>query len=167
MRLSLQKSGARLPRVHLGEDLEQWTLNPRLSNKRFIRLEEIAKRTDIRYHLIRHDERAIQIAHSIEEGGGDIQLLGIFTSPLAGQIDEAIKWLDRYHLQSAEARFLVLPYFHVHAFWLACDDKDSVLLVDMPVSLSGLKYRRIYSAKEFLKILSRLKIPRLPKRTKG
>ncbi len=77
----------------------------------------------------------------------------LFTSEIAGKIDEAIDWVDRNVKGDPLARLLIVPAFHLHAFWLVESGKSHVVIVDMPRGFSKLEYRKLYTSREFLDAL--------------
>jgi hypothetical protein len=142
-------------KIELGEDFQVWTLNPDASKNLDSSLSSLATPTGYWYHLIRRGGRVREFASSKAEAlAGDQRVHSVFTSPIAGQIDRAIEWVDQNDTTDATVRLLFIPYCGLHAFWLLEDGGDRIVIVDMPGQPGKLQYRRFYQTREFLELLS-------------
>jgi hypothetical protein len=118
---------------------------------------ELAINTGDWYHLIRSSTGEHLSARSTANGpdAQDWQLLSLSrSSDLAKRVDEAIVWIDSNVLGDAETRMLKIPAYFITAFWLLDLGKDEIVLVDMPKRSTNLQYGRVYTATEFLTIVS-------------
>ncbi|HEY9157139.1 hypothetical protein [Candidatus Binatus sp.] len=136
------------------------------------RLIEFAENTRHFHHQIRREGgRSVGYARSMvsrgHNGSDQWTLQTVRISPIADMIDRAIRWID-VHTDTGKreaakepehlVRLLIIPQYHIHAFWLEGRDGDWILVVNSPRSTAGLKPRRLYGWFEFLEALSKLKV---------
>jgi hypothetical protein len=68
-------------------------------------------------------------------------------------IRNAAHWIDQNAPGNPFARLLLIPSRYMHCFWLSYDEKDCVVVVDMPESFTHLEYRKLYDADQFFALL--------------
>jgi len=136
-------------------------------------LEERVIQTDQRHHQIRMGGQAAAFARSTAAnssptvlkdsngnnfvnppGAGGPEVMALFTSELAEQIDRGVDWIDQNVAGDPLVRLLVVPAYYVHALWLTEDGRDQVLVVDRPDSLTALNYQTLYDGADFLTLLA-------------
>ena len=79
----------------------------------------------------------------------DWHLEELVESPIVARIDDAVEWVDDSVREDEPVRLLVIPAYFVHAFWIGQAPDSRLLLIDLPKSLHGLEYHRLYFWTEF------------------
>jgi hypothetical protein len=139
----------------------------------------LARRTGRWHHQVKIDDRAVAFARSTEPEASGARLRGLFVSPLALKVDEAITWIDeRERRASAGARasggtraagvgrgagadplvrLLVVLSHQVHAFWLLEEASGSsgVLIIDAPPGFAPPGRRTLLGERAFFDLLLR------------
>ena len=78
----------------------------------------------------------------------------MFESEIARKIDDAIEWVDQNVKGDPLVRLLVVPAYHLHAFWLKEGNASQVLVVHMPQGFAKLQTGKLYGSKDFLEALA-------------
>lgn len=128
------------------------------------RLSAHARATGRWHHQIRVGGIAAAFARS---SGAKLELdsaspSGLFVSPLAGKVEEAIDWIDENEPEGRDGardpvvRLLVVPSHQLHAFWLLDEGEGTseALVIDAPARF-GAPARRLLGEGEFLELLRR------------
>lgn len=126
-------------------------------------LRAAARETGRWHHQIKVGGRAAAFARSsgAQLGLDHVSLRGLFVSPLAEKIEEAVGWIDanepggRGGARDPVVRLLVVPSHQLHAFWLF-DEREGtseVLVIDAPARLAPAGPRRLLGEGEFLELL--------------
>jgi hypothetical protein len=125
------------------------------------RLMEYAENTRYWHHQIRcRGGPAVGFAESICEIGKSgkerWQVKSVTLSPIAADIDAAIKRIDRFAEPEADelARILIVPGMHLYTFWLEGTDTDNLFIVNTTDSIRP-SLRRRYHWYTFLRTVSR------------
>lgn len=118
----------------------------------------LARPSGLWHHQVRTGGAATHFARSSVSGFGPAapQVQSVFESPVAGKVDAALAWADKYVKGRATARLLVVPALHVHALLVirpggVCE----VVLADQPAGFKQLTYETVYPLADFLKRLAR------------
>lgn len=122
-----EPSLAQAQSVALAETFSIWTIR-----KGFANLERTAEALfePIGYwHQLVFDGRAAAYARSTVSPEGALDLTGLGISPLVQKIDAAIDWLDTNVTRSYSVRMVIIPFAHLHCFWLK-RDPDQFLPID-------------------------------------
>lgn len=140
--------------VGLAESFPVWLLKQPHDGET---LEELAISTSQWHHQIRtEDGRAVAFARSsyppVDE---DDDAPGLMRNEIALWLNDAIEWIDEHVPGDLEARLLVAPAYHLHAFWLVGDGESSVVVSDFPEGSLALRRERLYPEAEFLMALRR------------
>ena len=140
----------------LGETFSVWVLGLDATTKSNEALEKLAIQTGRWHHQVRYGGRAQAFARSVPTGPKpeDWSVTQLFESHIAEQIDKAIDWVDGNAQGDPLVRLLIMPAYHLHAFWLLDQENSELLLVDMPDGYTRLKYETFYSPKDFLETLA-------------
>jgi hypothetical protein len=146
----LQKS------MELTESFSVWSLGADAVAKVHADLAQLAHNTGRWHHQIKIDGKADSFARSMPLGpdAADWSVREVFASDVARKIDEGIEWIDRNVPGDPLVRLLVVPAYHLHAFWLTEGGVSQVLVVDMPPGFSKLQPGKLYTSKEFLEALA-------------
>src|SRR5438105_5562943 len=143
--------------VDLCETFEVWMLGAhRLAAgaKAGSDLMQLAKSTKHLHHQIKQDGKPLCSAASSEEEAGSPQLSKMSLSPLVEKIDRAIDWLDHHSKLQDDplVRLLVVPAYHVKAFWLVGEARSEsrVVIIDAPAQFQNLPLLKILSSREFI-----------------
>lgn len=141
----------------LGETFTVWVLGLDAVTRSNEDLGKLAVQTGRWHHQVRYGGRAQAFARSVPTGpnAGDWALTQLFESRVAERIDAAVDWVDQHVAGDPLVRLLVMPAFHLHAFWLLENGRSQVLVVDMPDGYTRLAYHTLYTPKEFLDALAR------------
>jgi hypothetical protein len=136
----------------LGETFSVWLLGLDAVTKSHEAIEKLAIQTGRWHHQVRYGGRAQAFARSLPVGPkpDDWSVTQLFESRVAERIDAAIDWVDQNVLGDPLVRLLVMPAYHLHAFWLVDEKTSQLLVVDMPDSYTRLRCKTLYSPKEFL-----------------
>jgi hypothetical protein len=144
--------------LQIAESFPVWMLQFDPSMPADTDLHKITKETGHWQHQVRNHRGTKQIARSITPSAGapeQTRLVELSTTPIAGKIDEAIKWIDEHVPGDPLARILVVPAVHVTTFWLEENNASQIVLVSRPDSFENLRYNHLYPAAEFLRELYR------------
>jgi len=99
-------------------------------------------------------------ARTEADDSGTINVCQLFVSDLARAFDSAITWLTDYEETNPDyvktdplVRVLVVPAYHVHAFWILHEvsGRSDVVVIDAPPEMRGLEGEHLLSSDEFLK----------------
>ena len=130
-------------------------------------LRELATQTGRWHHQIRVDEQAEAFARSRPLGADPLswRITEVFQSELAKRIDTSITWVDMNLEGDPLVRLLVVPAYHLTAFWLVDDADSQVIIIDAPLHYDTLQAdHQVLTQKEFLDKLRQL--PHIEGRTK-
>jgi hypothetical protein len=139
--------------MELAETFPIWFLGYTATSTPHVRLAELAQRTGYWHHQIWHNKQAKEYALSRTFGPGarDWEILAIMSSPLANEIEKAIKWIDAQNVEGdPPACLLSIPAYHMTAFWLRGKSDDKIVVVDQPKSFKLLKKEHLYEEHVFL-----------------
>jgi hypothetical protein len=116
------------------------------------KLETLAYDTRHWHHQVFINEKARVYAESRFVKGGKPRVYQLSISALAGKIDKAIDLLDKF---DDEVRFIKVPPFQIHAFWLVKSEK--VYLLNAPWDFDSLRpYLRKFLHKDrFIELLQK------------
>lgn len=130
-------------------------------------LNALARSTGRWHHQIRVGGKAAAFARSAGQKLrlDSASLRGLFVSPLARKVEEAVGWIDenvpdgRNGVRDPLVRLLVVPSRQLHAFWLL-DERggtSEALIVDAPARFDAAagRGRRLLGEQEFLDLLRR------------
>ena len=142
--------------VELTESFAVWALGADAVPKSGTDLTQLARQTGRWHHQIKLDGKAESFARSMPLGpnAANWSVREMFESEIAKKIDDGIEWVDRNVKGDPLVRLLIVPAYHVHAFWLKEGDASQVLVVDMPQGFTKLQTGKLYTAKEFLEALA-------------
>jgi hypothetical protein len=142
--------------IEMTESFSIWALGADLVTKVDVDLSQLARQTGRWHHQIKVDGKAESFARSMPLGPSatDWSVRELFESEISQKIDDAIDWIDQNVQGDPLVRLLIIPAYHLHAFWLLDGTLSQVLVVDMPPSFTKLQYGRLYSSREFLETLS-------------
>ena len=119
---------------------------------------QLAKPTGRWHHQIVVDGRGEAFARSTaaRKDNSSASLRGLFVSPLAARIDNAIRWINDNAGGDPLVRLLIAPAYQIHAFWLVYEGRPAskVFIVKAPSRFARLKRDRLLKSSEFLKALS-------------
>ncbi|MCA1615783.1 MAG: hypothetical protein LC800_17115 [Acidobacteria bacterium] len=129
-------------------------------------LNALARSTGRWHHQIRVGGSAAAFARSagqkLKLDGASLR--GLFVSPLARKVEEAVGWIDANERDERDGgrdplvRLLVVPSRQLHAFWLL-DERggtSEVLIVDAPARFDAAgRGRRLLGEQEFLEMVRR------------
>jgi hypothetical protein len=144
-------------KIELAETLPIWFLGYTATSTPHARLAELAHRTGYWHHQIRHNGHAKEYALSRTFGPGvrDWEIRAIMSSPLAGEIEKAIEWIDTQEIEGDPlACLLSIPAYQMTAFWLRGKKDDKIVVVDQPKSFKQLKKKHLYGERDFLTLLA-------------
>ena len=141
----------------LGETFSVWVLGLDAVTKSDQDIGRLAIRTGRWHHQVRYGGRARAFARSLPTGPkpDDWAVTQLFESAVAERVDEAVDWVDQNVMSDPLVRLLVMPAYHLHAFWLVEKGLSQLLVVDMPESYTLLKYQTLYCPKTFLDTLAK------------
>jgi hypothetical protein len=159
--LSAMGEPSMTPPPDLGETFAVYRLDP-VGVSKFQEtgsdLLHLAKPTGRWHHQIVVDGRGEAFARSTaaKMDQGNASLRGLFVSPLATRIDNAIRWINENVGGDPLVRLLVAPAYQIHAFWLVYEGQpeSKVFIIKAPSRFSGLKRSRLLKSRQFLKTLS-------------
>lgn len=146
--------------VDLCETFEVWMLGAHqlaAGAKTGSDLAQLAKPTKHLHHQIKQGGQALCSATSSEEEANTPHLSEMSLSPLVEKIDRAIDWLD--HQSGLEddplVRLLVIPAYHVNAFWLVGEagSESRVVVLDAPAQFQNLPLLKVLGSREFIAAL--------------
>jgi hypothetical protein len=142
--------------MELAESFAVWSLGADAVPKSGVDLSQLARQTGRWHHQIKIDGKAESFARSMPLGpeAANWSVREMFASEIAKRIDDAIEWVDRNVPGDPLVRLLVVPAYHLHAFWLKEGNGSQVLVVDMPHGFTKLQTGKLYSSKEFLEALA-------------
>lgn len=142
--------------VEMGESFGVWSLGADVIHGN-ADLSKLVTQTGRWHHQIRFGGKAGAFARSIALGpdAANWSVTQLYESDLAAKIDEATDWIDQNVKDDPVVRLLIVPAYHLHAFWIFDGTDSRVLVVDMPNQFSQLQYRQLYSSKEFLESLAK------------
>lgn len=140
--------------VKLHETIDVWGLDADAVATATADLEQLAHPTGRWQHQIKIDGSATAYARTKPIGADPDAwvVTEVVHSEIAGKIDDAIDWLDKQSGISDEAvvRLLVVPAYHLHAFWILDAGKQSVVVVSAPEGRTGLQTKVVYTVEKFL-----------------
>ena len=104
-------------------------------------LSELAIETGRWHHQLNVDGDAGVFARSKAHGGNPSgrRITEVFRSQLAEKIDASVTWIDENLRGDPLVRLLTIPAYHLTAFWLVEERRDSVMIVDVPAYYSMLE----------------------------
>jgi hypothetical protein len=141
-------------KIEIAESLPVWTLSADLGEAQEDDLDRVAVSAG-QWHLqIHHDDSPEEFVIAVNDGTGDEtwRVRATFSSPLAKQIDEALKSID--HRAISKLRLLVVPSRQIYALWFKKDGVSYVLVAYMPNRHERhLRYKHHYGGKDFLTAL--------------
>lgn len=142
--------------MEMTESFSVWALEADSVTKPNGDLSQLARQTGRWHHQIKIDGRAESFARSMPLGpdAANWSVREIFESAVAQRIDDAIEWIDSNVKGDPLVRLLIVPAYHVHAFWLIEGGTSNIVVADMPQSFAKLQTGKLYCAKEFLEALS-------------
>ena len=148
--------------VRLAETFPVWALTADAVARGGQPLLKLARQTGQWHHQIRIARKPVGWARSVPLGptARSWEVREVFNGPLAGQIAEAIDWLDREVKDDSEVRLLDVPAYYTHAFWVADPAGpagDRAVVIGGPAEATDFKTRKAYSVEDFLKQLTQLK----------
>lgn len=146
--------------IEIAETFEMWLLGRTAILRPNAPMSALARRTGYWHHQLKHGGQARAYAISQVHGPGarDWEVHAIVSSPLSEGIEQTIHWLDAQRIGGDPlVRLLILPAFHVTAFWIESED-NQIVVIDRPDWLSQLDKEKLYHQREFLKLLA----PELP-----
>ncbi len=122
------------------------------------RLNQLAERTGSWHHQIVASStgRGAAFAWSMPEDDDEHswEVTELAVSELAARLGDAIEWIDHAELDGdPRAQLLVVPGFHLHAFWLAGEAEgaeDQVVVADLSSGGLPLEIHRVYTESDFL-----------------
>lgn len=145
--------------VELCETFEMWKLGAKAlasGAQSGSDLAQLARPTRNLHHQIKHDGEAKSFASSAGDSKNRT-LAGWTISPLAKKIDQAVRWIDHQVEIGGDplVRLLVVPSYHVHAFWLVGEagSEDRAVVIDAPAQYKGLPRMKLLTSREFLAAL--------------
>lgn len=145
----------------LGETFSVWMLGLNAVTQTDVSntdIHQLATETGRWHHQVRYGGQAQAFARSMNDsrpGAGGWSVTQLFASHIAARIDEAIDWVDQNVPGDPLVRLVIIPAFHLHAFWLTEENGESqFLVIDMPNTFTKLNYKTLYSVREFLERLS-------------
>lgn len=150
-------AGVLQKKMELMESFAVWSLGADAVTKSGVDLSQLAQQTGRWHHQINIDGKAEAFARSMSLGpdAASWSVREMFESEIAKKIDDAIEWVDQNVEGDPLVRLLVIPAYHVHAFWLKEGDASQVLVVDMPQGFTQLQSGTLYSSAEFLEALAK------------
>ena len=142
--------------IELTESFSVWMLGADAVMKSDTDLSQLAEQTGRWHHQIKLDGKAESFARSMPLGPDATSwtLREHFESEIAKKIDDAIEWIDQNVKGDPVVRLLIVPAYHLHAFWLKEEQTSNILIVDMPQGLTKLQYGKLYTSKGFLEALA-------------
>jgi|HubBroStandDraft_2_1064218.scaffolds.fasta_scaffold741336_1 hypothetical protein len=119
-------------------------------------LQDIATPTGMWHHQLRHGPLAHEFARSVVNGPSatDWKISEVVSSDSSEKIDDAIGWIDANVPGDPVARLLVAPAYYLTAFWLEDPNGSQIVVADRPEQYSMLEFHHLYTAQEFLQLLS-------------
>jgi hypothetical protein len=139
--------------LQVAESFPIWMLGYDALQQPAGRLATLAKDTGTLHHQINSGNQAREFARSVPAtapgGAADLQLVELSSSPTAGRVGEAVKWIDEQSTGDPFVRLLLIPAYYTTAFWLELADQDQIVVVDRPPRFEGLDYRKIYTYTDF------------------
>lgn len=150
--------------LRIAESFPVWMLGGDALQATSGRLSTLAKETGTWHHQINHGDQAREFARSVPVaaaapgGAGDLKLVELTTSPMAGRIAETTEWIDRNATGDPLARLLFIPAYYLITFWLEQPDSDQIVVVDKPTQFDRINYLQIYDYWAFRDLL--LAMPR-------
>jgi hypothetical protein len=119
-------------------------------------LRDIATATGMWHHQLRHGPLPNEFARSVVNGpsAADWKISEVVSSAATQNIDDAIGWIDQNVPGDPIARLLVAPAYYLTAFWLDGPNGEQVVIADRPERYGMLELHHLYSAAEFLRLLS-------------
>ena len=142
--------------VRLRESFPVWLLDTDAAAAGDRLLDKLTHRTGRWHHQIWIGDRPAAWARSMPLGAEakSWDIREVYEGALAGRIHRAIEWIDKAVDGDPEARLLEVPAYSTHAFWLANEAGDRVVVVDTPASFRHLRPERAYTAAAFLSTLA-------------
>lgn len=117
---------------------------------------DFAKPTHRSHHQVKINNAPVGFARSLIDD--ERQVSQLFISDLAKAYDRSIKWLETFEAEHEDlttedrlVRVLIVPAYHVHAFWLFSQElrKSELLVIEAPAELKRLETNRLLSSREF------------------
>ncbi|MEM7725858.1 MAG: hypothetical protein AAF208_05730 [Cyanobacteria bacterium P01_A01_bin.45] len=144
--------------LKLFETVDIWSLRSDLLLESTNDLTILAKPTGRWHHQIKINGVPTSYARSVANGPSalDWHVVGVFESPIATKIDDAINWIDGNISGDYVVRLLTVPCYQIQAFWLVNNDNSQpqqIVLISAPAEYSTLDYERAYAVDEFLDVL--------------
>jgi len=151
--------------LSIAESFKVWMLGVDALQQPPGRLATLARETGTWHHQINHGAQAREFARSVAAAvppgavaTGDMQLVELTPSPMAGRIGETIEWIDKNASGDPLARLLIVPAYYLVAFWLEQPNRDEIVVVDRPAQFESVHYFQIYEYPAFRDLL--LGLPR-------
>jgi hypothetical protein len=69
-------------------------------------------------------------------------------------IRRASEWIQQNASGDPIVRLLVIPERYMHCFWLKYDDRDSIIVIDMPTQFQHLERQKIYDVETFANLIA-------------
>jgi hypothetical protein len=139
--------------VQIVASLQVWTLSSASVQAGGQALDDLATDTGTWHHQLTVDGKPLLFARSRSADTPEewtVEL--VVASPLADELDAAMRWLDETVQDDALGRLLTAPAYGIHALWLVRhhDVPDRVLIVEAARALADLTERRLHDGAELL-----------------
>lgn len=161
------------PNIKMGASFAVWMLGADsvlLGARKGADLLDLAKATGHAHHQIKFDGQALAYARSLPLGDKPIDrsLCELSVSALAEEIQKAMHWSDENVSDDYLTRLLIVPAYHVRAFWFVKEDEEQALertanaetapesfvyILSAPARFRTLKPAQRLGSKDFLKAL--------------
>ncbi|MFM0658788.1 hypothetical protein [Paraburkholderia sediminicola] len=152
-------------KVFLAESFEVWSLSEADIQRRWGRLSDVATPTGHLHHQIRSGPHrsARHYARSQKEGNSEkLSVRALMQSPIAEQLDAAIKWVDAHEHEMSEGwredpivRLLIIPSRLMHVLWFTDGSNERFFAVDPPHNDPEFETRQFLTSKELQEALQR------------
>jgi hypothetical protein len=122
-------------------------------------LRDLVRRTGRCHHQIKVDGQAVAYARSTGyvADGKNPTVREIFSSPLAGQIDQAARRVEALARMDSLVRMLVVPSHNTYAFLVINSSGPSqVFIIDPVEKFPGLDTTQLVSSEDFLRALAQM-----------
>lgn len=137
--------------TEMGETFSVWILDADKIEPTTTDLTRLARPLNRWHHQLKFGKKAVMFARSmpLEMKPSNWTVQELAESPIPDRIDRAIDWIDTYTENDPLVRILVVPAYHIYAFWLIDGDKSQLLMVDLPPNFTNLRTDRLYSSQNF------------------
>jgi hypothetical protein len=103
------------------------------------------------WHLqIRRGGEPVAVAHARSTSSGEWEVLNIFGTLLAPEVDAAVRWTDENMPGVGPTRMLLIPEARIFAMWVEQRGQERIVLVNGARRTRGLATQRSYSVHRFL-----------------